>query len=296
MSKVDELRVKYPKITKVTFDRFVQGDETPTKKYLEYMLKTWTNRGTNGCIPVSASLIETVKEFDSLLPYIEVKDIYSPTYSSVLKLKEVIKRAQEIKEEKTFIREDNIVIIEETDEYLLLRPITHRGSLRYGSQTKWCTASKNDLSVYSRYVRDGLLVYLIDKKGDKGKNYSKVAFYQRYGYDAVTGEINIFNSTDHEVDLSDLSNGKWSEELILKLTTLFRILFMKEKRIKKSKDFVDGFQQQLATLNFEALSEHMRLLDEEVKIDYNSDIQERIKKFINELNKVQNATSTTTAN
>lgn len=296
MSKVDELREKYPKITKVTFDRFVQGDETPTKKYLEYMLKTWTNRHLNGCIPVSASLVEIVKQFDSLLPYIEQKDIYSPIYSTVPKLKEVIKRAEEIKEEKTFVRESNIVVIEETEEYLLLRPITHRGSLKYGSQTKWCTASKNDINVYTRYVRDGLLLYLIDKQGDKGKNCPKVALYQRYNYDGITGEISVYNSLDHEVTSNDLSNGKWPEDVILKVTTLFRILFMKEKKIKKSKDFVEGFQHQLSILNFQALSEHMRLLDENTKIDYNTDIQEKINNFINSLNNVKNATSTTTTN
>jgi len=42
MSKVEELRLKYPKVTKPTFNKFVDADFTPTKKYLEFMLKTWT--------------------------------------------------------------------------------------------------------------------------------------------------------------------------------------------------------------------------------------------------------------
>jgi hypothetical protein len=41
MSKVEELRAKYPKLTNTTFNKLVEGDKTKTKKYLPFMLKTW---------------------------------------------------------------------------------------------------------------------------------------------------------------------------------------------------------------------------------------------------------------
>jgi predicted nucleotidyltransferase len=44
MSKVDDLRQKYQQIAKSTFNKFEEGDTTPTKKYLEYMLKSWVDR------------------------------------------------------------------------------------------------------------------------------------------------------------------------------------------------------------------------------------------------------------
>ena len=40
MAKIDELRKKYPKVNKSTGDKFFEGDKTPTKKYLEFMLKS----------------------------------------------------------------------------------------------------------------------------------------------------------------------------------------------------------------------------------------------------------------
>ena len=39
MSKVTELRAKYPKVNIRSFENFVKADETPTKKYLEYHKK-----------------------------------------------------------------------------------------------------------------------------------------------------------------------------------------------------------------------------------------------------------------
>ena len=41
MSKIDDLRVKYASLKPDTFNRLVDGDETPTKKYSEFLLKTW---------------------------------------------------------------------------------------------------------------------------------------------------------------------------------------------------------------------------------------------------------------
>ena len=41
MSKVEELRKNYSRISETTFKKFVNGDNTPTKKYLKYMLDSW---------------------------------------------------------------------------------------------------------------------------------------------------------------------------------------------------------------------------------------------------------------
>ena len=81
MSKVAELREKYQKVTNYIFEKLESGDQTKTKKYLEYMLKTWSNK--KECNYPSNSymkLVNTVNEFDKLLPYIQNKDIYHPDY------------------------------------------------------------------------------------------------------------------------------------------------------------------------------------------------------------------------
>ena len=112
MSKVDELRAKYPTVNIRTFQRFVEGDNTPTKKYLEYLLKVWTTK--NLSIPAT-QLVKQVSKFDELLPYHENKDIYSSDYKSYKDLVRRNERAEEVKDDKTFDRKEHIDVIFEKD-------------------------------------------------------------------------------------------------------------------------------------------------------------------------------------
>ena len=166
MSKVEELRLKYPKVTKPTFNKFVEADVTPTKKYLEFMLKTWTNRGTVMVYTTTKIIIDIVKKFDSLLPYIDNKDIYHKDYADLALLYYVIDTAEAARDEKTFVREEHANVLIENDRYLLLQPTTHRGSLKYGAGSKWCTASKRETLRYSLDIlkTDTWLTLLIRQK------------------------------------------------------------------------------------------------------------------------------------
>lgn len=284
MSKIDELRSKYTAVTTATFNKFVEADKTPTKKYLEYLLKSWTLRNQNSGPNTIQGLINLVLEFDQLLPYIHHKDIYAKEFSDISYLRLVIARAEEVREEKTFVRDEHVTVFMENDEYILLQPFTHRGSLRYGAQTKWCTASKNDPDVFKRYNKNGLLLYLIDKKGDKSRNCNKVAFYLAFNNDFVTGGVQIFNSVDSHVYGEYLTDSGWSEEEIMRITTLFRLVFSKEKKLKRSKDYVTNFSETLKKLNFDSLLEHLGILEQNRKIDYISDVQDKINNLVKNLN------------
>ena len=168
MGKVKELSTKYPNISATTFKKFLESDKTQTKKYLEYMLKMWYDRNVNGSPNTTMPLIEAVQKFDNLLPYIKNKDIYSTEYSSYSALEKVLSQAEDAKEDATFVKEQHVDVLDETDEYIFLVPKTHRGSLKYGSGTKWCTASRNNREYFYRYSRNGVLCYVISKiDGDK---------------------------------------------------------------------------------------------------------------------------------
>lgn len=195
MSKVDELKIKYP-ILNATFNKFLNGDKTKTKKYLEYFCKVWKNKLSYNFPGSSAELIFIVNEFDSHLPYIENKDIYSDYYTNVKNLYITVDKAAQLKEEKTFVREGNVEILDENDDYLLIRPLTHKASIRYGANTKWCTAGRDSESVFNSYFNRGYLVYLISKNIIGDSNYQKVAFYCEN--DAMIGEISGYNTLDRE--------------------------------------------------------------------------------------------------
>jgi len=64
--------------------------------------------------------------------------------------------------------EKQVVRLYDTDEWLVLKPLTYQSSLKYGAATKWCTASHDNPDYFFRYVKRGVLVYCINKKtGDK---------------------------------------------------------------------------------------------------------------------------------
>jgi hypothetical protein len=286
MSKIDELRAKYPKIVQNTFDRLVDGDKTPTKKYLDYLLKSWSNRADNGCPNTINDLIKLVSQFDDLLPYLENKDIYHKEYSNLYSLKNLVEHAQVTKEEKTFVREEHGIVLDETDDYLLIQPLTLRGSLKWGANTKWCTSSRSNPSVFERYYKGGTLVYLIDKKNDKLNGYAKVAFYKTFGdSDSLFGDIDIFNANDANVSESSLISNGWTEDALLKVMFIFRTRLSRQKKAKKSEDYVNWFSETLTKLNFETLQNHLGLLEQVPTIDYISVIEKQLIEFNKNLKK-----------
>jgi hypothetical protein len=289
MSKVEELRLKYPKVTKPTFNKFVDADFTPTKKYLEFMLKTWTNKEKLMVYTTTKIIIDIVKKFDSLLPYIENKDIYHKDYADLALLYYVIDTAEAAKDEKTFVREEHANVLIENDKYLLLQPTTHRGSLKYGAGSKWCTASKRDPEVFTRYTKNGYLAYLIDKTKKVSGSGSKMALYMDYSECSINGKIDFFNTIDSNITVSSVKSYEWDESDLFDIVTTFRYYHIKMKTIKKDRDFVDGFIGSLTKLNFEEFEKSLNNLEDKGANVYTLKIKEKVEEFLTKLNKTQYA-------
>jgi hypothetical protein len=59
-------------------------------------------------------------------------------------------------------------ILHDSDEWLVLKPLSFEASLKYGASTKWCTAMKNDPEYFIRYSKRGIVIYCINRStGDK---------------------------------------------------------------------------------------------------------------------------------
>lgn len=87
-----------------------------------------------------------------------------------------------------------IQILHETDEWLLLKPLSFQSSLKYGSNTKWCTSSNNNPEYYYRYSKRGILIYAINKKtGNKVGAFKNIDT----GYDK---ELSFWNNLDMKID------------------------------------------------------------------------------------------------
>lgn len=288
MSKVDELKQKYPEVSAASFVKFLKADTTPTKKYLDFMLKTWEDRKTNAMYRTTGTIIEYVSKFHELTPYIQNKDIYSKDYYGDLQnLVNVINKAQETKEEKTFVREEHANVLMETDTFLFVQPITHRGSMKYGANTKWCTTAKKDPVTFARYSKNGLLVYLIDKTETMNPLYKKVAFYHEYSCGGLNDSITLYNTNDASVMVSNLLSGGWKEEVLFEIFMSYRYYFGKTKEVKKNRDYVDAFVGMLEKLDFSKFEENLTKLEQGTNVSYINKARERVQEFLESLNKTK---------
>jgi hypothetical protein len=295
MAKVDELRVKYNTITERTFTKFNMADTTPTKKYLEWMCKTWVNKPSYPT-PTSITatkIIDTVQKFEKLNNYLSDKDIYSKENSDFESLIRKLDSAEKIKTEKEFVKEGNIEVLIENDDYVLLRPITHVASLRYGSQTRWCTASKNNASTFHSYVMSGYLLYLINKKSGIGNNYNKIAFYLRFGDGGpLQDQIEIYNQNDTRVNCSTLISNGWDEDEITKIIMHARICGVAYQKWAKSKKQVEDTIKSIKAINLDLFFKNLNIVSNHKAVDekfYNDSIQ-TLTEFINKIkeNKLTN--------
>jgi hypothetical protein len=100
--------------------------------------------------------------------------------------------------------EKEIVKLLENDEWLILRPLTHLSSMKYGSSTKWCTTSQYEPNYFTRYTREGALIYCINKLTGL-----KVAAYKNYDEKVMS----FWNMEDSRID--SLESGLPFEILVL---------------------------------------------------------------------------------
>lgn len=282
MSKVEKLKEKYP-ITTQSFSVFYEADETPTKKYLEYFLKMWMTEKNK--IGTMSNIIEMVKKFDELLPYIPLKDIYHFEYSNYHFLEGMVEMAEYVKDEKTFIREDHCELLIENDEYLFLSPKTVRGSLKYGANTKWCTASKNNPKTFEKYIKDGVLCYLIDKTKNKDDNYDKIAFYIDYKVSPLNGEVLIFDGKDNSIDALSMVKNGWDEDEVFLIVSTFRYFANQMRKKTDAKKYLIKLDEVIKKINLDEIKSAVNTLNssnsliDELKSTINK-LDNKIKKII----------------
>ena len=275
MAKVDTLIEKYKgQISARTINSMYNGDTTKTKKYLEYMCKTWF------AFRRAPQTIKLVMEFDSLLPYIENKDIYHSDYSDVNFLVKTVEDAKEFKEEKTFNKEEHVNVLIENEDYILLSPKTHRGSLKYGKGTQWCTAQTDYPGHFNRYNRDGYLVYLLRKK-EIGDIWDKVAFYIEND-NATLGLMDVYTSNDSNKGSRDIYKSSWYITEMMYIVSYIRQYVTYCEYKKTAKDEVKNISDILNKIDIEKLKFYKTILSDKDSSMF-EDIDSRIKTITEKL-------------
>jgi hypothetical protein len=154
------------------------------------------------------STIQDINEFISLFmkKYITNVDVQQiKTWEEITNIVSIANIKFETKE-----FEKQIVTVFEDEKWLVIRPLTHESSLKYGSSTRWCTASKHSPEHFFRYSESGMLFYCINKI-----NGYKVAIYKS----VRERELSFWDSADNRIDSMESELDGYVYDLIRKEIT-----------------------------------------------------------------------------
>jgi len=122
----------------------------------------------------------------------------------------------------------------ENDTYLLVAPLTHNASCKYGAGTKWCTTTRDSDEMFDEHIIGGTLVYLIlkDKELADRMGNSKFGLYRGWG--EGPGRTLVYDELNNEY----LNGEQWLSNEFEKVDKE-RIFFDTMSKFNDYYDFMD---------------------------------------------------------
>ena len=186
--RLEDVRNKYFN-NKDLVNNLSSQDPSGNNKYLLWMTRQVVYGGEN-----EASVIDLVNKFHKNTQRLkgDKKDLYK--YNSLSDLGSELSKVSDSskRQQKKAVKKQGADIVFENDEVVVLIPKTHKASCYYGSNTKWCTAWKNNSSHFEKYLGEVTLYYILPKDGGE-----KVAVAVGEG-----DSKEVFDSKDNEKNLS----------------------------------------------------------------------------------------------
>jgi hypothetical protein len=143
------------------------------------------------------TIIEELKLFDKYQNQLEKKDINQ--YQTFTELQRAVTPLQQKEKEKEL--EGQVDKVYEDDTFAVVVPKTRQASCKYGSNTKWCTAAKQDNRFDTYSTGKQKLYYIINKKKSSGSNYSKIAIHFNNSGNKTYWDSADYNMNPREVDV-----------------------------------------------------------------------------------------------
>ncbi len=125
--------------------------------------------------------------------------------------------------------------------WVIVSPLTHRAACKYGANTKWCTASKDDPSQFQYHTAEGPLIIIIDKQENT--------------------KYQLHMATNQWMDILDEPIEDRSYFIGLLPELACKVLYYKTKNIIFLKD-IDKYLQQISSSN-EAVTKIMSYVFDE---------------------------------
>lgn len=166
MARIDELRKQYPELNVSFLDIIVSLDPTTTYKYTDFIIKSVKKEVNFDEVKKElASHFLTKKESECLTLFEEhskakrLEKLDITQYKSFEELDVAVKKAEEAVRLKRLEKE--VSKIYETEDWLVLTPLSYEASKSYGANTKWCVTQE---SHYKRYQETHKIFFILSKK------------------------------------------------------------------------------------------------------------------------------------
>jgi len=240
MSKIDELKKQNPTLVIDVVGIINQLFDKP--KYTEMAVNLIKNKISNQNIQIEEIINELTREYG-----FKKEDLKLKSNQEILNIFKVIsdyfgynnfsviKKFIELNERKLIVNNDltsyktfdelelqmslaslrlidkemekQVQKLYETNEWLVIKPLSFLASKKYGSSTKWCTTNEDNPEYYLKYSRRGILIYCINKiSGDKVAAFKSID-------DSHEKETSFWNLVDQRID--SLESGLPNEVMIL---------------------------------------------------------------------------------
>ena len=190
-------------------ERFVETDPTTNNTYLEWIIKSYVDNGIKLLEDLGRTRV-ALKEYhdlslkNKLVP--EDKDINRFCGIAGCKQKgydkkgledtlEKYKKIQTAGQTQRRIKSTEVNKIYESDNLLVIQPLTENAAKYYGKGTRWCTAAEKD-NMFDEYNQDGPLYIIIPKNPS----------YQREKYQVHEKSSSFMNEKDEELIIYELLN------------------------------------------------------------------------------------------
>lgn len=225
MSRIKELKEKYPHLNVSFFDIMTRIDISKSNKYLPLFCKIFSKRfefpswdtssiesymnrlsssgvSTKDLKPEECFVMVHLLDYftndilDSLTQFMEYMERGLIENNDVLKYHDLdsIKGAITLASMKEWTKdlEGEVIKEYEDEKWLIVRPLTFASSTKYGATTRWCTTYVKEKQYFEKYWRKGILVYYINK----------ISGYKFAGYKALDGEneLSFWSQEDQRVD------------------------------------------------------------------------------------------------
>ena len=224
--RIEDVKKKYPRIPKI-IDYLVRRDPSGNQKYLAWAAKQtevareWRARGLppgtgldvaqleTSWVPELTDKIEKFHKWNQRLPRFGFsKDINS--YKDFESLRNAINKLEEEDTQATKRAEEKRAafseaeVIDDTEDYFIVRPMSTQASCFFGRSTQWCISATQSNNYFDSYTSEGKMFYFVFLKHvDPTNKYKKLAFVLDSDYDFESA----FDAEDTELDEGEIEEA-----------------------------------------------------------------------------------------